>query len=72
MNPQDLVELLTLIRANIEEFHRDPEFFVPFGTEELSAYELKVFDAEMDRAYRQHERDKLIDVVYQDGTHFCD
>ena len=72
MNPQDQADLFALIKANIEEFNRDPENFVPFGTDYLCERGEIIFDAEMDRMYRQHERDKLVDVVYQDGTHFCD
>lgn len=72
MNTQQQRELLTLIDLNISEFYENPSISVPFGTEMLSEHELKVFEEEMDRVYRRHERDELVDVVYQDGTHFCD
>lgn len=58
MNPQQQRELFDLIKANIKEFNRDPSNFVPFGTEGLSYYALKVFDAEMDRTYVQYENAK--------------
>ena len=72
MNTQQQLELLALIKANIKEFNRDPSDFVPFGTEMLTDYEMKIFDEEMYRVYRRHEIDKLVDEVYQDGTYFCD
>jgi hypothetical protein len=72
MNTQQQRELLAIIEINISEFYENPNSFVPSGTEMLSDYEMKIFEEEMDRVYRRHERDSLIDEVYQDGTHFCD
>ena len=58
MNPQQQRELFALINLNISEFFANPESFVPFGTEGLSEYAWKMFDAEMDRTYAQYEKAK--------------
>ena len=58
MNPQQQRELFDIIRSNLNAFYANPESFVPFGTEGLSAYALKIFDAEMDRTYAQYENAK--------------
>ena len=58
MNPQQQRELFALINLNISEFNANPESFVPFGTERLSDYALKIFDAELDRMYAQYEKAK--------------
>lgn len=51
MNAQQQRELFAIIRLNLDAFYADPSDFVPFGTEGLSDYALKVFDAELDKAY---------------------
>lgn len=51
MNPQQQRDLFALIRANLAAFYANPSNFIPFGTEGLCEYALKVFDAELDKAY---------------------
>lgn len=55
MNAQQRAELFAIIRANLDAFYVNPSNFVPFGTERLSTYALKIFDAEMDKAYYFYE-----------------
>lgn len=53
MKAAQLKEVLTVLAHNQKEFKKDPSKYVPFGLEMFDEDQLDMFDAEMDKFYRQ-------------------
>ena len=56
MKVQEMNDVRTLINANIALFNKDPDMFVPYGTDMLTKSQLNMFDSERDRVYKQYKK----------------
>ena len=56
MKVQEMKDVFVIINANISLFNKDPENYVPYGTDMLTEKQLDIFDAEMERVYLLHSK----------------
>lgn len=54
MKVQEMKAVFAVINANVELFNKDPENYVPYGTDMFTDKQLDIFDAEMDKLFNAY------------------